>query len=211
MGVLVKICGITRPEDAQAAYAAGAGAIGLNFAPESPRFLGDFMAARRLLDEAETRGRIACAGVFVNPTVADVFEAIAVVGLDIIQLHGEETPEFVRELRNISGRVPIWKASRVSTAADLDMLYSYECDVWLIDAKAAGMRGGSGQTFNWRILDALKREKPVVLAGGMNPGNVAQAIQEANPDWVDVASGVESAPGVKDHDLIRAFMQAVQG
>ena len=206
----VKICGITRADDARAAAEAGAHALGLNFVPESARYIGGVPEARALVDEADAPEELWWAGVFVNPEAAAVLEAVRVLGLQVVQLHGEETPAFVRELKQkLPRQVALWKAQRVSGPQDLAALEEYTCDGWLVDAKVSGIRGGSGQTFDWSILRGLRRRGPFILSGGLTPDNVGAAIHEVAPDWVDVASGVESAPGIKDRPLMEKFMQAV--
>ncbi|MCY3021742.1 MAG: phosphoribosylanthranilate isomerase [Planctomycetota bacterium] len=210
--VQVKICGVTRAEDARAAALAGANAIGINFVAASPRSIGGLQHARALVQQSRLGRRVRWAGVFVNPTVDEALGAVAALGLRIVQLHGEETPAFVRQLkRRLGARVAVWKAFRVATEGDLEALQQYDCDAWLVDAKCRAVRGGSGRTFDWAILKALKRTTSLVLAGGLNPGNVREAVRRVRPDWVDTASGVESAPGVKDAALIERFIRAARG
>ena len=213
MPVQIKICGIKRTVDALAALRAGVDAIGLNFSRESPRYVGDCLAARQIVDETKDREKVQWAGVFVNSALSEVLEIQAALGLNIVQLHGDERPEFVSALaKRLGPGVMIWKAFRVSVAADLNSIYDFNtcCDAWLIDAKAPGLRGGSGKVFDWKILANLKRERPVVLAGGLNAGNVAAAVHRVSPEWVDTASGVESAPGVKDAAMIESFVRAAR-
>ncbi|MGD0088608.1 MAG: phosphoribosylanthranilate isomerase [Planctomycetota bacterium] len=213
----IKICGITRAEDACAAARAGAHALGLNFAPESPRFAGGIERARQLVAQAGSAahqcgpGGILWAGVFVNPSVDEVLGAVRALGLQVVQLHGEEPAALAAQLKQrLGAQAAVWKAFRVGAEKDLAELQSYTCDAWLVDAKCSAVRGGSGQVFDWEILKALPRTRPLVLAGGLNPENVREAVRRVKPDWVDTASGVEAAPGVKDRRLIERFVRAVQ-
>ena len=209
--VCVKICGVKQAADVIAAARAGADAVGLNFFPPSPRYIGSLAKAARLLKAAAWPRKLLWAGVFVNPQIAEVLSAVETLALDIVQLHGEESPDWVAALKKqLSGKA-IWKAVRVSKKRDLAVLAEYHCDAWLIDAKAAKKRGGTGKTFDWAILKDMQRPVPLVLSGGLNPHNVAAAIRAVKPDWVDVASGVESSPGVKDAKLIDAFVRAARG
>lgn len=248
----VKICGVRRPEDARAAVEAGADAVGLNFFPGSKRYVGSPEAAAELAAliratahqpapdgaaAAETPGTTATAGVFVDAAVDEIVSTAAAVGLDIVQLHGEEPPEFVAALRE---RLPegarVWKAWRVGAAADLAAAEEYcrACapDLLLLDAKApGGAPGGTGKTFDWSLLTgfgkAARRPPPALpaeptvsagparptvlaLAGGLTPKNVAEAVRRVRPDWVDTAGGVESAPGIKDAALMKAFVAAAR-
>ena len=208
-----KICGVTRAEDARAAARAGAHALGLNFAPESPRYAGGLESACALVKQARTGGmkKVLWAGVFVNPGLEEVLRAVQAIGLRIVQLHGEEPPAFVAQLkRRLNTQVAVWKAFRVGAARDLEALSRYACDAWLVDAKCGPVRGGSGKTFDWDILEAVPRSKPLVLAGGLNPENVREAVRRVKPEWVDTASGVETAPGIKDAKLIERFIHAVE-
>jgi len=207
--VRVKICGVKRLEDARAVQAAGAHAIGLNFASESPRCIGTPSEAERFVSEAELSLR--WAGVFVNAAPEFILDAVRRCGLTIVQLHGDEGPAFSEALRpQLPPGVEIWKAFRVSSVDDLAPIPSYPCDAVLLDAKVAGVRGGSGHAFDWSILKALPRTRPLVLAGGMKPENTAEAVRAVRPEWIDTASGVESAPGVKDAARIVALMDAVR-
>ena len=218
---LVKICGLTRPDDARAAVLAGADYLGLNFWPKSRRFLADdgvgevVEAARQA-----ARGRdrpVVLAGVFVNQDLAHMVDLAARVGLDCIQLHGDETPGVCTQLeerlrRDCPGSgVRVIKALAMTGPADVTRLSSYPCDTFLIDTPTSGY-GGSGQTFDWHlareaVLEAGQLGRQVFLAGGLHPGNVADAIVEVRPYGVDVASGVETAPGIKDHDSIQRFIE----
>jgi len=209
--VRVKVCGLTRPEDARAAAVAGADALGLNFVRESPRFIGGLRRARALIRRARVAGAVQWAGVFVNPRLRDVLRVAEVLGLRIIQLHGDETPAFCLRLKQrLAANVVVWKAFRVAREEDLAALPHYPCDAWLVDAFVSRARGGTGRTFDWEILKGIKRSKSLVLAGGLHPGNVGEAVRRVRPDWVDVASGVETAPGVKDPARVAQFVRAAR-
>ncbi len=204
MSVTVKICGITSVEDALAAAEAGADAVGLMFYEKSPRFVALETAAAivRALPP-----HVARVGVFVNASEAAVGEAIAACGLTILQFHGEETPEYCR-----SFPVMTMKAFRVKDAKSLDLLPEYATDAWLLDAYAAGALGGTGERFNWDLAVASQKlGRPIFLAGGLTPENVAEAVRQVRPFGVDVSSGVESAPGKKDAAKVRAFIAAAKG
>src|SRR5579862_3869289 len=184
----IKICGIKRLRDVSAAVEAGAHAIGLNFVKSSPRYI-DLQSARELIQKSNAPKMKWC-GVFVNAPADEIVRAVE-IGLAIVQLHGDEDSKFVSALRTAFGsRVSIWKALRVSRKEDLIAMNDCDPDAWLIDSKVAGLRGGSGQTFDWSLLAGIPRSKPLILSGGLNPGNVADAIRTVSPDWVDVASGV---------------------
>jgi phosphoribosylanthranilate isomerase len=209
--VKVKICGVTRPEDARAAVAAGADAIGINFAPESKRYIGSIERAADLIKKTDKAHAISWAGVFVNSPGADIERAVRELSLAIVQLHGDETPQDVAALRlTLPHGTMIWKVFRISGENDLAAVTQYKCDGWLLDARYEGARGGEGKSFDWNVLKGLARTTPIVLAGGLTPENVSQAVAQVRPDWVDVASGVESAPGVKAADKIERFVRGAR-
>lgn len=210
MSVKTKICGITRPEDARAAVAASVDAIGLNFVRKSPRFLKSWDQARAVWSGAQPFAGLAV-GLFVDATVEEILAATREVNLDAIQLHGDEPPELGDALsRRLD--VAIWKACRIGTRADVDAVLArdWPCDVLLLDARVKGAHGGTGQSFDWDLLADFPRTRTLALAGGLTPGNVAEAVRRVKPDWVDTASGVESAPGVKDVAMMRVFVSAVK-
>ena len=210
MSPKVKICGITRTEDARAAAAAGADALGLNFVAQSPRFLRSMEQARALLDSAQPFSGLAV-GLFVNATASEILATARDVKLDVVQLHGEEPPELADELRR-NLNAPLWKAYRIATQDDLDAVIrqDWPCDALLLDARVEGAHGGTGKTFDWDLLTGFARKKPLVLAGGLKPSNVAEAVERARPDWVDTSSGVESAPGIKDAAMMQRFVDAAK-
>ncbi len=202
--VRVKICGVTRPADAGLAVSAGADAIGVNFCADSPRCV-DADTARAIAEAAQ--GRLEIWGVFVNEDPGRIRELAEAVPLTRVQLHGEETPETVRDLADLSAI----KALRVKDAESLARAAAY-ADAWavLLDAFAAKGRGGTGIRFNWSLVPAERPWARLILAGGLNPKNVAAAVRKVAPDWVDAASGVEHAPGEKDWDLVQAFVDGAK-
>ena len=203
MSILVKICGITSPADAQAAATAGADMIGLMFYDKSPRRVTLEIAAEIATSVPAFVQRV---GVFVNPEEAQVLRAISECGLSLLQFHGDETPDFCGRFGVMS-----MKAFRMRDAKSLEALGNYQTDAYLLDAHAPGGLGGTGETFNWELaVKARKYGKPIFLAGGLTPENVAGAVRQVRPFAVDVSSGVESAPGVKDTAKVRAFIAAAK-
>jgi phosphoribosylanthranilate isomerase len=202
MSVKVKICGITSVADALVAAEAGADLIGLMFYERSPRHISLAQATEisRALPPYISR-----VGVFVNPDADTVMRAISECGLSLLQFHGEETPAFCTQFGMMS-----MKAFRVRNADSLLALPEYETDAYLLDAYSPDAHGGTGARFNWELAVAAKQHgRPIFLAGGLTPENVAQAVKQVVPFGVDVSSGVESAPGKKDPAKVRAFIQAV--
>jgi phosphoribosylanthranilate isomerase len=197
--VKVKICGITRLEDALTAITAGADALGFVFYPASPRHVLPEQAAdiiRNLPPFVQT------VGLFVNEDVTTVTATADQCGLDVVQLHGEETPEYCSAIRR-----RIIKAFRVKDITTLDVLERYQVSGCLLDAWSPAAPGGTGQTFNWEIAaEAVKRGHRIILAGGLTPENIAEGIHQVHPYGVDVSSGVEYAPGCKDTVKIRDFV-----
>lgn len=210
--VRVKICGIRTPDEMQAVAAAGAAYVGLNFFPKSPRFVS--LAAARAVALAAPDGLCKVALV-VDADDAALDAIVGAVPLDMLQLHGHESPERVAELKARYG-LPVMKVIGVVGEADLAMLqdYSLVADQILVDAKApkdAVLPGGNGLAFDWRLLVGRKWLRPWMLAGGLTPANVADAIRLTGAAQVDVASGVESSPGVKDPARVAAFVKAARG
>ena len=209
MPIQSKICGITTAETLDAAIKGGATHIGLNFFPKSPRFIDADIAAALV---ARTEGRAKIVGLFVDPE-PDYIDAIrTAVKLDIIQLHGDERPGLVSSIAMTNG-LETWKALPVKTAADLKEAHKYRGAAHriLYDAKppkGAELTGGTGMRFDWTLLDGFAHPLPWILAGGLDARNVAEAIRVTGTDFVDVSSGVESNPGVKDVDKITAFLKA---
>ncbi|NIZ10276.1 phosphoribosylanthranilate isomerase [Pseudooceanicola sp. HF7] len=208
-GHRVKICGLGRPEDVEAAAEAGASYGGFVFFAKSPRNIS-VEAARALAVEAPIG--FAKVALMVNPDDALLEAVNSAVPLDMIQLHGKESPERVAEVRARTG-LPVMKALGVAGEEDLAQIALYEtvADQLLVDAKApkgAALPGGNGLSFDWRLIAGRSWKCPWMLAGGLTPDNVAEAIRLTGANQVDVSSGVESAPGVKDPALIRAFTKA---
>jgi phosphoribosylanthranilate isomerase len=202
----IKICGVRRAGDVRRAALLGVHAVGINFVPESPRYIGDVSAAQKLIDESSAPGMI-WAGVYVNAELDFITHSVKTLKLGIVQLHGEESPEFVQRVKSALGNdVAVWKALRAATIQDLKAMNDYDCAGFVVDAKVAGVRGGSGQTFDWSILKGVSRKSPLILSGGLKPSNVGGAVAMVRPDWVDVASGVETKPGVKSPELIQQFV-----
>jgi phosphoribosylanthranilate isomerase len=203
MSVKVKICGMTSVADALAAAEAGADMIGLNFYDSSPRHitLATAMEISRALPPFVLR-----VGVFVNPEEALVNRAIADCGLGMLQFHGDESSEFCTQFG-----LMCMKAIRVRDEASLQQLKNFHTDAFLLDAHSKSGLGGTGEKFNWELaIEAQKFGKPIFLAGGLTPENVADAVKQVRPFAVDVSSGVESSPGKKDAAKVRAFIAAVK-
>lgn len=200
----VKVCGVTSPEDAVFAVSSGADAVGVNF----------FRGSRRRVDEGAAREIVRAVGdraevvaVFVDEPAGAVASLCARLGISRVQLHGNEPPEE-------AARLPLWRLRAVHAGGEVDLhaLRAYPCEAFLLDAGAGGEFGGTGRELPWGTLrerfgDLLGGGKPWVLAGGLTPENVERAIAEARPDAVDVASGVETAPGRKDPEKVAAFVE----
>ncbi len=205
----IKICGVKHAEHVITAVQGGATAIGLNFVPPSSRYVGGVKEALELI-HACASVPVEWAGLFVNPNFDELKVVLAAVEFQIIQLHGSESPEFVRRVKSRARGAKVWKAFRVATKDDLTPIADYDCDGVVLDSKVAGTFGGTGQAFDWNLLEGFPRSVPLILSGGLNPGNVANAIGIVNPDWVDVASGVESSPGEKCSEKILQFIKEAQ-
>jgi phosphoribosylanthranilate isomerase len=205
--VHVKICGITRPEDAELAASLGAWAIGFNFWEGSKRRVDPAVAAgiARAL-----RRKVEPVGVFVNPTLDEVVRLAEGVGLTHVQLHGDEGPAFCTAVAERTGARVI-KALRVGSGADIRSAARFHTDFHLLDAAAGPAYGGTGQTFDWELVTQRRSHVPLILSGGLTPENVAEGIAAVHPWGVDVASGVESAPGIKDPAKLEAFIAAATG
>jgi len=201
--IRVKICGLTDPEDARLAAALGAHALGFIFYPPSPRSVSPEQA-REIIRQLPPF--VLTVGVFVDEELDAVREIAALAGLDWVQLHGNESPDYCRAL----GRRVI-KGFRVQGEETLPLLAPYRgvVQAFLLDTYRPGLPGGTGETFDWQLAHRARDYGPIILAGGLTPDNVAEAIRAARPQAVDVASGVEAAPGKKDPAKLRAFMEAV--
>jgi phosphoribosylanthranilate isomerase len=203
----IKFCGITRPADAELAVSLGAWAVGMILWAGSPRVVLPQEAA----DIAAAVGRRAeIVGVFVNPELDELTSLADLVGLTAIQLHGQEGPRFCGEAARRTG-CKVIKAARVHDRADIQALAPFHTDFHLLDSYVPGRPGGTGETFSWELAGGRRMASlpPLILSGGLTPANVAEAIRIVRPFAVDVASGVESAPGIKDPDRMRAYAQSV--
>ena len=197
--MFVKICGMTRPEDAEAAVAYGAGAIGFIMWPDSPRLVAP-ERARDIVARLPI-GTLAV-GVFVNQRLDDVNALADRIGLTHVQLHGDETPDYARGVERA--------VIKATSAFGDDALAGWPSDTtWLVDARDPVRRGGTGRTADWLAAAEFARTRRVLLAGGLTPENVAEAIDTVRPYGIDVSSGVESAPGIKDRDLMKRLFEAI--
>ena len=199
----IKICGLTRPQDAEQCAAAGADAIGLVFYPPSPRHVS-LDQARAIV--AALPPFVTVVALFVDPSVAEVEAVLHAVPVDVLQFHGEESPDFCRQFAR-----PYLKAVRVRPSLDLLQYAAHYAGArgLLADAFVPGMAGGTGATFDWSLLPP-NLPLPLILSGGLDPSNIAAAVAAVRPAAVDISSGVESAKGIKDPALMAAFIGAVQ-
>lgn len=203
MPVRVKICGITNVADAVAAVDAGADALGFMFFENSKRHVSSAVAAEIIRELPPFVSKV---GVFVNPSADFVHDAIATSGIDTLQFHGEEPPEFC-----VQFALKVIKAFRVRNSESLRECLSYLNHAWLLDSFVEGAHGGTGTSFNWdAAVEATRFSRMVILAGGLKVETVADAIRKVRPYAVDVSSGVESAPGKKDHSKVRDFIMAAK-
>jgi phosphoribosylanthranilate isomerase len=201
----VKFCGITNLDDAAEAVRLGAWAIGLIHYGPSPRNVDPAVAAGI---SAAFRRKLEVVGVFVNPTLAEVTKAVEDEQLSMVQLNGEEGASFCAEVARRAG-VKVIKGIRVASAADIHAADAYRwVDYHLFDRRSSGYFGGTGESFDWTLLRNHRSEIPAILAGGLKPENVAEAVEIVAPYAVDVASGVEAEPGRKDHAKMAAFFEA---
>jgi len=200
--MMVKICGITRREDAMAAVDAGARAIGFVFWPDSPRFI-DPHRARTIA--AALPPFVTAVGVFVNQPVDYVRGVTSLVRLGVVQLHGDESPDYAARLA-----APVLKAISVGEGERRDEGWP-EQTTFLLDVHDPVQRGGTGRTIDWAAAAAVASRRRVILAGGLNPDNAAAAVSLVRPYGIDVSSGVERAPGIKDHQRLRALFEALHG
>lgn len=197
--VRIKICGITRREDAEAAILAGADALGFIFVRESPRYIEPDAAAEII---GGLPPFVSYVGVFVNEK-REAADAIAArCGLGAVQLHGNESPEYCKSLTR-----PVIKAFRMTSDFDENVLQNYAVSGFLFDTAVVGKMGGTGETFDWNRVVPLKRFGPLILAGGLNPENVSRAVQMVEPYGVDVSSGIEHSPGKKNHERMIKFIR----
>ncbi len=209
---LIKICGLSTPETLAAALDAGADMVGFVRFPKSPRHVTLDLGHRLSL---QAKGRAKRVVLLVNPSDEDIAQAVEAFNPDLIQLHGQESPARVAEIRSMIRR-PVMKAVGIAEQSDLQALAPYAKDVEhiLLDAKPPqtpdALPGGNGVSFDWKLLNGLDPALPIMLSGGLNPDNVAEAIRLTKPQAVDVSSGVESGPGLKDPVRIEAFIKAAR-
>lgn len=199
----VKVCGFTRPEDVRAALDAGVDALGLNLA-RGPRRIAVEQAAALAALVPPLADTVA---LFVDASEETILAAVTATRCAAVQLHGDEPPELAARLRR---RLPVIKAFRIASVADLERIRGYPADAYLLDAAVPGTHGGTGTAWDHGLLAGRDLGAPVILAGGLNPGNVAAAIAAVRPWAVDTASGVESAPAIKDAGLMQAFVVAAR-
>lgn len=199
----IKICGIKTVEDARAAMGAGADLLGFNFYPKSPRYI-EVGTCRDIMSVMRKYGHITYVGVFVNASTEEVRATMETCGLNLAQLHGDETSEMVQSLYGKA-----FKAFR-GIPQNINGFAREEAPALLVDASVKGAYGGTGITADWRSAAELAKHYPLLLAGGLTPENVAEAVRQVRPWGVDVASGVEAAPGVKDAGKLKAFVKAVR-
>ena len=202
--VKVKICGITNYEDAANAAILGADFIGFNFYSLSPRFI-DRDDAKRIINKMPKN--LKNVGVFVNEVLEEVKKIVEYVGLDMVQLHGDETPDYCKQIKEETKKEVI-KSFRINKKEDIKKIKNYDVDYYLFDAYHEGLFGGTGKSFDWNLLKNIK--KPFFLSGGLNCGNVRQAIKIARPFAVDVASGIEKNQRKKDIEKTKEFIEAAK-
>lgn len=200
----IKICGLKTLQDALDAVVAGADYLGFNFYPKSVRYIEPQACAEITSTLKKSCAHIRLVGVFVNSPVEEIRDVLDACSLDLAQLHGDETPEMLAQLAPLA-----FKAFR-GTPLAISHYAHCEAPALLLDAAVSGSYGGTGVTADWSIAAGLARLYPLLLAGGLNPANVSEAVRQVNPWGVDVASGVEASPGSKDVSKMKAFVQAVR-
>jgi len=207
--VRVKVCGIRRLEDGLLAIAEGAWALGFIFHPPSPRAITPAAAAALLARLRRESGRAFLAvGVFVDLALGELQAIVEKVGLDVAQLHGDESPEYASRVHAWE----VWKALRVGESFDLTSLDPYRAvPRLLLDTHRDGVAGGTGEVFDWQFARSAATQREIILAGGLRPANVAEAVRSVQPGAIDVSSGVEERPGVKDAEKLRALFREVRG
>src|SRR3989338_7241461 len=198
----IKICGITNSEDALAAVKYGADALGFVFYKKSPRYV-EISKAHEIISHLPAF--IPTVGVFVNETFENIQKTVDECGIGIVQLHGDEDEKFCSKFRT-----KIIKSVKVSDEKSIEKIKEYKVSAFLLDAFSEEIPGGTGKTFNWDLAVRAKKYGRIILAGGVNPENVKDAILKVNPYAVDVSSGVESKPGKKDYEKMRRFIEAVR-
>lgn len=205
----VKICGITQPEQGKAIASAGATALGFICVPASPRYVNS-LQIRAVVEQLPLEvDRI---GVFANSGVEEICQTVAAAGLTGVQLHGDESPEFCHQLRSFLPAVEIIKALRIRSSQALEeaQMYFTQVDTLLLDAYHPQQLGGTGKTLDWTTLQQFQPSCPWLLAGGLTPDNVLDALSQVNPSGIDLSSGVERAPGDKDLDKVAHLFEKLQ-
>ena len=193
--MIVKICGITNLNDANMAADLGADALGFIFVPSSPRYIPPEKAAAITAHLPESLVRV---GVFVNAGRREILETVEKAGVNCLQLHGDESPDDVKDFT-----LPVGKAFRISDRFDPQELDAYSAEAYLLDTFSPDSYGGTGRTFDWNIARRLNTGRKIILSGGLNPENIARAVEYIRPYGVDVNSGVEQQPGKKNAELLR--------
>jgi len=201
MSVIVKICGITNFDDAINAVESGADMLGFVFYPKSKRYIEPEKAAEII---REVSSFVTCVGVFVNENIERIKEIIEITMIDLVQLSGDETIQMCLELKNF---IPVMKSFKVTDSFSSDALSSFKVDYFHLDSYSDGLYGGTGKKFNWENAIGLDKFGKIILAGGLNPENVQEAISIVKPYGVDVSSGVEDFPGRKNHDKVKLFIK----
>lgn len=202
--IRVKICGITTNEDAAYAVYEGVSALGFNFYPKSPRYIDPDKAAKII---AGLPPFVSAVGLFVNEAEETVSEIVNVTGIDTLQFHGDESPEYC----DLFSHLRTIKAFRIQTAKDLEKLAHFDVNAYLLDSYHPEQYGGTGLSFAWQMLESVDsvRRSRLVIAGGISPDNVGQLMGHIKPYAIDLCSGVEHSPGVKDHSLVSKLMNEV--
>jgi len=201
----IKICGLTRKEDAEKAEALGADLLGFVFFQGSPRHISAEKAHEII---SGLSGRALKTGLFLDQPLDEVRNIVTDIGLDVVQLHGSEDPSYAAELKKSA---QVIKTFRIQKGFDFACMERYtDADFFLFDTYRKGMAGGTGIAFDWGMLEGRSFDKPIFLAGGLNPSNVSEAVRRVRPYAVDVASGVESSPGKKDHKVLKEFIDAAR-
>lgn len=196
MNTKLKICGLTRREDVETAIKAGAAYLGFIFYDKSPRHITPEQVKEISRD---LPGGVKKVGVFVNASLDEIQHIIEFCGLDVVQLHGDESPEFTKRLKGVE----VWKVLSLCNPNEMKYAENYPADLILIDAMTAEQRGGTGQRCNWNLAAKLSLMRPIILAGGIAKSNIVKAIAQVKPVIIDVNSGVESVPGIKDKKKIK--------
>lgn len=217
MTLIVKICGITKPDQGRAIAEAGATMLGFICAPTSPRYVTPAQIAQvvEALPTDEKTGQIVCdrVGVFVNTTIDVIRDTVAIGHLNVVQLHGNETPEFCEQLGQELPTIKLIKALRVQSSAEVfrqAMCFQKTVEMLLLDAYHPSLAGGTGKTLDWQNLRAFQPTTPWLLAGGLTPDNILDALHEINPSGIDLSSGVEVSPGIKDLVKVSNLFAALQ-